>query len=127
MQQGDLTPLYVRLPRADAELLDRAAFEGRVSKRELVTKAVRVHLGGMERGRIELPPADPAQPEVLTLAQAAELFQVPEDAVRSLADAGDIPGRSIAGEWRFARAALVAWLSERPDPGRVHSSAARGH
>jgi excisionase family DNA binding protein len=49
---------------------------------------------------------------VLTLAQAAELLQVPEDAVRSLADAGDIPGRLIAGEWRFARAALVAWLSE---------------
>ena len=112
MQQNDLTPLYVRLPRAEADLLDRAAFEGRVSKRELVTEAVRVHLGGMERGRIELPPAaDQVPPEVLTLAQAAELLQVPEDAVRSLADAGEIPGRLVAGQWRFARAALVAWLS----------------
>ena len=114
MRQNDLTPLYVRLPRAEADRLDRAAFEGRVSKRELVTEAVRVHLGGMERGRIELPPADQAPPEVLTLAQAADLLQVPEDAVRSLAEGGEIPGRLIAGEWRFARAALVAWLSESP-------------
>ena len=112
MHQDELTPLYVRLPRAETDLLDRAAFEGRVSKRELVTEAVRAHLGGMERGRIDLPRADQAPRDVLTLAQAAELLQVPEDAVRSLADAGEISGRLIAGEWRFARAALVAWLSE---------------
>jgi hypothetical protein len=33
--------------------------------------------------------------------------QLVEDAVR---EQGDVPGRLIAGEWRFARAALVDWL-----------------
>jgi excisionase family DNA binding protein len=105
----DLTPLYVRLPRKEADLLDRAAFEGRTSKRELVTEAVRAHLG-MERGRIEFrPAADP--PAVLTLAEAADLLQVEPKAVGELAEAKELPGRKIAGEWRFARAALLAWLS----------------
>ena len=57
-------------------------------------------------------PAD--RPDVLTPAQAAELLQVDEDAVLDLAEAGRLPGRRIGAEWRFARAALVAWLSEPP-------------
>jgi excisionase family DNA binding protein len=109
MPSEELTPLYVRLPRRDADLLDRAAFEGRVSKRELVTEAVRVHLGDLERGRVELSTGEPL--EVLTPAQAADLLQVSEDAVRALADAGELPGRRIAGEWRFGRSALLAWLT----------------
>jgi excisionase family DNA binding protein len=31
--------------------------------------------------------------------------------VRQLAESGDLPGRRIGGEWRFARAALLAWLA----------------
>jgi excisionase family DNA binding protein len=106
----DLTPLYVRLPRQEADLLDRAAFEGKTSKRELVTDAVRAHLG-LERGRVEFRPAPADPPPVLTLAEAADLLQVPEAAVEELADAGDLPGRKIAGDWRFARAAVLAWLA----------------
>src|SRR3954453_19719556 len=108
----DLTPLYVRLPRREADLLGQTAFEMGTSKRALVTEAVRAHLD-LERGRIELP-AGGQPPEVLTLAQAADLLQVPNDAVRELAEAGDLPARCIAGEWRFARAALLDWLA-RPD------------
>ena len=108
----ELTPLYVRLPRHEADLLDRAAFEGKTSKREIVTDAVRAHLGGdLERGRIELPPPDPRF-DVLTLEQAADMLRVPEDAVRELAEAGDLPARRIGDEWRFARAAVLAWLSQ---------------
>jgi excisionase family DNA binding protein len=55
-------------------------------------------------------------PDVLTPAQAAALLQVEEDAVLALAEEGRLPGRRIGDEWRFARAALVAWLSEAPDP-----------
>ena len=105
MTEEELTPLYVRLPRREADLLDRTAFETRTSKREIVTDAVRAHL---ERGRADLPAPEP--PAVLTLAEVAELLQVPDDAVRELAEAGDLPGRRIAGEWRFARAALLEWL-----------------
>ena len=50
-------------------------------------------------------------PDVLTPAQAAALLQVDEDAVLALAEEGVLPGRRIGEEWRFARAALVAWLS----------------
>jgi excisionase family DNA binding protein len=107
----ELTPLYVRLPRREADLLDRAAYEGRTSKRELVTDAVRAHLGDLERGRIELPPSPPA--DVLTPAQAADMLQVSEQAVVALAESGDLPGRRIGDEWRFARDALLEWLSHR--------------
>ena len=51
-------------------------------------------------------------PEILTPAQAAALLQVDEDAVLALAGERRLPGRRIGDEWRFARAALVAWLSE---------------
>jgi excisionase family DNA binding protein len=54
-------------------------------------------------------------PEILTPAQAATLLQVDEEAVLALAEEGRLPGRRIGDEWRFARAALVAWLSA-PDP-----------
>ena len=53
-------------------------------------------------------------PEVLTPAQAAALLQVEEEDVLALAEEGRLPGRRIGDEWRFGRAALVAWLSE-PD------------
>jgi excisionase family DNA binding protein len=105
-----LTPLYVRLPREEADLLDRAAFEGKTSKRELVTDAVRAHLG-LEQGRVEFRPAPADPPPVLTLAEVADLLQAPEGAVEELAEAGELPGRQIGGDWRFARAAVLAWLS----------------
>ena len=104
---AEVTPLYVRLPRREADLLDRAAFESRTSKREIVTDAVRAHL---ERGSIEFAAAPPAA-EVLTATQAAELLQADEEAVVKLAEAGDLPGRRVGREWRFARAAVLAWLS----------------
>jgi excisionase family DNA binding protein len=62
-------------------------------------------------GHHSFRPAD--VPDVLTPAQAAALLQVDEDAVLALAEAGRLPGRRIGDEWRFARAALVAWLSGR--------------
>lgn len=121
---NDLTPLFVRLTKSDAERLERAAFEGRTSKRELVTDALRAHLGGdqptpapaptpapLELGRHEFRPVGASLPDVLTLAQAAALLQVDQAALAELADGGEVPGRRIAGEWRFARSALVDWLA----------------
>jgi excisionase family DNA binding protein len=56
-------------------------------------------------------------PDVLTPAQAAQLLQVEEDAVLARVEEGRLPGRRIGDEWRFARAALVEWLSGAADAG----------
>ena len=102
-------PLYVRLPTEQADRLERAAEELRTSKRELVTRLVAQKLDALTVGHHEFRPA-PAD-DVLTPAQAAELLQVGEADVLALAESGELPGRRIGGEWRFARAALLAWLA----------------
>jgi excisionase family DNA binding protein len=48
---------------------------------------------------------------VLSLPQLAELLQVDEKTVRSLATAGDLPGRKIGRHWRFSRQAVLDWLA----------------
>ena len=114
------TPLFVRLPRREADLLDRVAFEGRISKRELVTSLVQRYLDDDDAGKPEAPAPEfvlgrahfrPAEPrDVLTLEQAAALLQVDPAEVAALAEAGELPGRRIGGDWRFPRAALLEWL-----------------
>jgi excisionase family DNA binding protein len=56
-------------------------------------------------------------PEVLRSEQAAELLQVTAATVERLAERGELPGRRLDGEWRFSRAALLAWLAP-PAPAR---------
>jgi excisionase family DNA binding protein len=108
------TPLYVRLPADAATRLDRAAFERRTSKRELVTDAVvRLLDGETTVGRAEVHRSP--DPEVLTVEQAAELLQVDADTVCTLAREGTLPGRKVGREWRFARAALLRWLGGDTD------------
>jgi excisionase family DNA binding protein len=114
-------PLYVRLPEDEAERLDRAAFERKVSKQDLITDLLARHLDGTGPGQpLELPAEGlavgrhafrPATAEVLTLPEAAELLRVDEAAVVALAESGELPGRKVAGEWRFARAAVLQWLA----------------
>jgi hypothetical protein len=67
---------------------------------------------------VPTPPGD-----VLTLAEAAAFLRVPEAGLRQDAEAGEVPGRRIAGEWRFGRAALLTWLSgaETPNEARKKS------
>ena len=79
------------------------------TKRKLVEDAVREHL--TDEGlvvRRAPPSADPA--EVLTAAEAAALLRIDDEALLAAAAGGELPGREIAGEWRFSRAALMAWL-----------------
>ena len=115
-------PLFVRLPAAEADKLDRASHKLRVAKKDLVTALVaRAQFDDMRRvvietgseeltvGRADFRP-NPA-PEVLTLEGAAELLQLAPDAVADLAEAGKLPGRRIGDEWRFSRAAVLAWLA----------------
>jgi excisionase family DNA binding protein len=48
--------------------------------------------------------------EVLTLEQLAALLELDVEAVRVLAEQGDLPGRKLGEEWRFSRAAILEWL-----------------
>ena len=118
----DVSAVFVRVPREAAEKLDRVAYASGAPKREIVARLLTDHLeasapeplrmparDGMGFGRHEFRPA--AAPEVLTLPQAAELLQSEVDAVRQLAESGDLPGRTVGGEWRFSRDALLAWLA----------------
>ena len=49
--------------------------------------------------------------EVLTLAEAAAYLRVPEAEVVELVQSQGLPGRCIAGEWRFLRDAVSLWLA----------------
>jgi excisionase family DNA binding protein len=129
-RDDETAALFVRLPLEEAEKLDRFAFERRLPKRDVVRRLVAERLDDADVlwhrpapppftrplapdaevvvGRADFVPA-PA-PEVLTVEQAAELLQTEPEAVRALADAGELPGRKIGEEWRFLRRAVLAWL-----------------
>lgn len=103
---ADSQPLFVRLPRAAADRLDLAAREAGTSKREIITHLITGDdLVVGHHGFRSAP-----EPAVLTLAGAAELLCSTEEAVAELAAAGELPGRRVGGDWRFSRAALLAWL-----------------
>jgi excisionase family DNA binding protein len=108
----DVKPLFVRLAAADADRLDRAAGETGQSKRRLVESAVRSYLGDGELvvGRASIAEAPP---EVMTAPEAAAYLRIEDEALLKAAEAGEVPGRQIAGEWRFSRAALAEWLAGR--------------
>jgi excisionase family DNA binding protein len=64
---------------------------------------------GYTVGHASFRPA-PAPPDVLTIAELAQWLQVGEPAIAELAEKGELPGRRLGGEWRFAREAVLAWL-----------------
>lgn len=104
------TPLYVRLAAEPHRRLERAVSASGKSKRQLVEDAVREHFDdeGLVVGRAALRESGP---EIVTLDEAAALLRLEEPQVRKAAEAGELPGRRIAGEWRFSRLALLDWLA----------------
>jgi hypothetical protein len=130
------TPLYVRIPNAASQKLDRAAEALGVAKKDLVAGLVTQYvdpdsdssmsaLGAMSV-RNARPLGSPLQvgtysfqaydpPEFMSSAQAGLFLQIEEHNVIELAEAGKLPGRKLGPVWRFAREALVAWLST-PEP-----------
>jgi excisionase family DNA binding protein len=119
----DRTPLYVRLPTAQAERLREAAHQLNRSKQDLVAGLVAWYgdIDTLRRvtvettddrltvGHAEFRPFDP--PDVMTTAQLATWLQVDEATIDKLAEDGELPGRKLGDEWRFAREAVVAWLA----------------
>jgi excisionase family DNA binding protein len=100
--------LFVRLPAAAADKLDRASFELKTPKRQLVANLVEHHLGDQIVGRAA---TSRSECEVLTLEQLAGLLQVTEETALSLAERGELPGRTLGAEWRFSRQAVLDWLA----------------
>jgi hypothetical protein len=49
--------------------------------------------------------------EVLTLSEAASYLRLPEKDVIGAATTQGLPGRMVAGEWRFFKEAIQQWLS----------------
>jgi|SRR5688500_4255486 len=127
--------LYVRLPHAEFTKLDRAAEALATNKKTIVTSLVSRYVdpdsperldelrGSLEPRRVTINLPDESLavghhaftpsplPDVLTPAQAAELLQVDEAEVVTLAEAGTLPGRRIGEQWRFSRPALIEWLA----------------
>ena len=122
-KNADETPLFVRIPSAEAAKLHHASSVLGAPKRELITRLVARYVdpedlgalsarGGSEMGvgRHSFRPAE--ELEILTPAQLAGLLQVEEEAVIELAEERELPGRKIGEEWRFSRDAVLAWLAE---------------
>jgi excisionase family DNA binding protein len=138
------TGLFVRLPDDQMQLLDRAAAAVPAPKKDLISGLVARHVdpdspegleelrsmaatgrtprraiveGGEPRFQAGFGVFTPAAPpDVLDAEGAAELLAVNVEAILALASEGKIPGRSIGGQWRFARQALLDWLSETDQP-----------
>jgi excisionase family DNA binding protein len=105
----------VRLPRNQAAALDRLAGATGRRKQSLVSELLADRLTvarPLSVGRIEVANTSEVGDEVLTLAEVAKLLKVSIDAVRSRAEEGELPGRRFGKEWRFARMAVLAWLSD---------------
>lgn len=121
------TPLFVRLPTAQADELDRLADVTGRRKQHLVSELLADRLtpaaGSVSVGRIEVANAAAmVADEVLTLEETAALLKLPADTVRSRAEEGDLPGRRFGKEWRFGRLAVLAWLADGDPPKRRRAS-----
>ena len=127
--------LYVRLPANAVDKLHRAAEALGVHKKDLIAglvskyvdpdsrrglsalgalsqpRRITVDLGdpGPTLGAYSFQPYDP--PEVMNAEQAGQLLQLDEKIVLELAESGQLPGRKLGNQWRFSRAAVIAWLS----------------
>ena len=117
------TPLFVRLPRNQAAALDSLADVTGRQKQHLVSEFIGERLNAtpvpLSLGRLEITNTpDLGTDEVLTLEEVAALLKLPLEAVRSRALEGDLPGRRFGKDWRFARAAVLAWLAEGETPER---------
>jgi hypothetical protein len=128
------TPLYVRLPNAAAQKLDRAAAALGMQKKDLVAGLVSRYVDpDTQKGLSALGtlssirrPADSTEdgpmlgtysfqaydpPEIMNADQAGQFLQIDSKLVVELAESGKLPGKKLGPVWRFSRDALVAWLS----------------
>lgn len=107
---SDVSALFVRLPASEGRQLEMAVAASGKTKRQLVSEAVREHLtdDGLVVGHASI---QETRDDVMTVGDAAVLLKLDESAVLAAAESLDLPGRQIAGHWRFSRRAVLDWLS----------------
>jgi excisionase family DNA binding protein len=128
--------LFVRLPAAAVDKLDRDSEVLGVRKKDLIaglvtryvdpdsprglnalgtlsTRRMTMELGDQPAtvGSYSFQPYDSPPPEVMNAEQVGQYLQIEEAVVVELAEAGKLPGRKLGEVWRFSRTALVAWLA----------------
>jgi excisionase family DNA binding protein len=111
--ERDTAAIFARIPRAEAEKLERLSFELKRPKQEIIAGLVAQYAPGTEvegwtLGRYGFQPTEAL--EVLTLEQLAVFLQIDEETVRALAETRELPGRKVGDEWRFSRQAILDWL-----------------
>ena len=57
-----------------------------------------------------------AEPDILTVEEAAEYLRVSPSTVRRMARTGLLPGVRIGRQWRFSRRQLLEWVEEAAIP-----------
>jgi excisionase family DNA binding protein len=104
----DRIPLFVRLPSHQTAALERLVQSTGRRKQQIVSELLAEQL---EVGRIDIH-EDPQAitEEVLDLEEVAALLRVSAETVEQQIHDGALPARRFGREWRFARAAVLAWL-----------------
>ena len=104
--------VFARVPVSAGQKLSRTALQLGRPKQEVIAELVERY-AGMLGDEFSIGRASGASepPEVLTPEQLAELLQVDVATVLALANDGEIPGRRLQSDWRFSRAAVLAWLA----------------
>ena len=51
--------------------------------------------------------------EILTVAEVAKLLKVAQKTVYSMSQREELPAFKVGGQWRFRRADLDRWISQR--------------
>lgn len=57
----------------------------------------------------------PAEPEILTAAEAMEFLRVPTTTFYRLLEQGYLPAFKVGRQWRFRRAVLMKWITDREE------------
>ena len=57
--------------------------------------------------------------ELLTIREVASLPKIGEKTAYTMAQAGDLPGFKVRGQWRFRRADLDAWIRDRVEQSKA--------
>jgi excisionase family DNA binding protein len=111
--------LFVRLPAAAVDKLDRAAEATGLRKKDLVAGLVSKFVDPDSRSGLSTLGSysfrayeSATPPEVMNAAEAGDFLRIEEAVVLELAESGKLPGRKLGAAWRFSRAALVAWLAQ---------------
>jgi hypothetical protein len=109
---SNVSPLFVRLPAANAQHLEMAVAVSGKTKGRLVSEAVREHLtdDGLVVGHASIQETGDG---VMTAGEAAALLKLEQSTVLAAARTGDLPGRQIAGHCASRGARLSRGSRER--------------